>query len=102
MEFQEVTKGCVPGWHLCVTAFEVDVSRDEMQQTMRDHGVETLIHYPYPVHTQEAFQAYSREALPVTENLAQRIVSLPCSYAMDEQAVHEICRYIRDCFRRKE
>ncbi len=102
MEFQEVTKGCVPGWHLCVTAFEVDVSRDEMQQTMRDHGVETLIHYPHPVHTQEAFQEYAREALPVTEDLAQRIVSLPCSYAMDEQAVHEICRYIRDCFRRKE
>lgn len=102
MEFQEVTKGCVPGWHLCVTAFEEDVSRAGMQQTMREHGVETLIHYPHPVHTQEAFQAYSREALPVTENLAKRIVSLPLSYAMDEQAVHEICRYIRDCFSCKE
>ncbi len=100
MEFQTVTTGCEPGWHLCVAAFEGDVSRDDMQQTMRDHGVETLIHYPHPVHTQEAFQAYSREALPVTEDLAKRIVSLPFSYAMDEQLVHDVCRCICACFQK--
>lgn len=98
MTFPTETEGCVPGWHLCVAAFEGNVSRDGMQQTMREHGVETLIHYPHPVHMQEAFQAYYRGALPVTENLAQRIVSLPFSYSMDEQGVREICRYIRDCF----
>lgn len=98
LTFQMTTEGCKPGWHLCVAAFEKGVSQDEMQQTMREHGVETLIHYPLPVHMQEAFLDYSRKELPVTEDLAKRIVSLPFSYAMNEQNVHEICHCICSCF----
>lgn len=98
LTFQMATEGCNPGWHLCVAALKKGISRDEMQQTMREHGIETLIHYPHPVHTQEAFQMYCRKELPVTEDLAKRIVSLPFSYVMNEENVYEICHCICSCF----
>lgn len=54
--------------------------RDELQEYLKDKGVQTLIHYPIPPHKQEC---YSREweslTLPITERLAEQELSLPIS-----------------------
>jgi dTDP-4-amino-4,6-dideoxygalactose transaminase len=53
--------------------------RDGFQQELRRRGVETLVHYPIPVHLQGAFAHLGGRtgSLPETERAAREVVSLP-------------------------
>jgi dTDP-4-amino-4,6-dideoxygalactose transaminase len=53
--------------------------RDELQAFLLAKGIETKVHYPVPIHLQEAAQAlgYKRGDFPVAERQTQRILSLP-------------------------
>ncbi len=53
--------------------------RNELIKLLADQGVATGIHYPVPVHLQEAYQSlgYKRGAFPVAERCADEFVSLP-------------------------
>jgi dTDP-4-amino-4,6-dideoxygalactose transaminase len=53
--------------------------RDDFQAYLASRGIGTFIHYPIPVHLQEAYAdlGYAAGEFPVTELLAQQIVSLP-------------------------
>lgn len=63
-------------YHLFVV--EVD-RRDALQVSLKAAEIDTGIHYPVPVHLQEACASlrYKRGDFPVTEAAADRIVSLP-------------------------
>ena len=63
-------------YHLFVV--EVD-RRGELQQRLKAAEIDTAIHYPVPVHLQEACTSlgYRRGEFPVTEVAADRILSLP-------------------------
>lgn len=54
--------------------------RDQLQQHLLDANVETLIHYPVPVHRQTPFQALSADpvGLQNSDEHAARCLSLPC------------------------
>jgi dTDP-4-amino-4,6-dideoxygalactose transaminase len=63
--------------------------RSRVQQHLRELGVATGLHYPIPVHLQEAFadQGYRRGSLPVTERVADTLLSLPMfPHMTDSQA----------------
>ena len=52
--------------------------RDQLRQFLLDHQVRTGIHYPQPVHKQPAYAArLGTPSLPVTEQIADEILSLP-------------------------
>ena len=53
--------------------------RDRFQHLLATAGINTMIHYPVPVHLQESYQEYQNQSyyLSTTENLAHEIVSLP-------------------------
>jgi dTDP-4-amino-4,6-dideoxygalactose transaminase len=53
--------------------------RDELRSYLQEHGVGVGIHYPVPCHLQPAFQSlgYSQGDLPVTEQVAGEVISLP-------------------------
>lgn len=53
--------------------------RDRLRSALAQEGIGTNIHYPTPIHLQPACSAYGyrRGTLPVTEAVAERIVSLP-------------------------
>jgi len=63
-------------FHLYVV--QVD-NRDEVQGFLKSRGIGTGVHYPIPIHLQEACAGlkYGRGAFPATENAASRILSLP-------------------------
>ena len=63
-------------YHLYV--IQVD-GRDHVQESLRARGVATGIHYPIPIHLQEACAhlGYRRGQFPVSERAAGRILSLP-------------------------
>ncbi len=54
-------------------------NRNEVQRVLSERGIVTGIHYPIPVHLQEACAGleYRRGDFPETENAAGRILSLP-------------------------
>jgi len=67
---------CLPVWHLYV--IQVD-GRDRVQALLKDNGVATGLHYPKPLHLQEAYAhlGYRQGDFPVSEACAERLLSLP-------------------------
>lgn len=61
-------------------------NRDAMKESLRQSGVETLIHYPIPVHQQPAYSDLKLPAgsLPVSERVSSEILSLPIVPGLSE------------------
>ena len=68
------------------------VHRDALATHLHREGVQTDVHYPVPDHRQPLFGArYAATSLPVTERLADEVLTLPCHPAMtDEEVAHVI------------
>lgn len=54
-------------------------ARDEVHDTLKQNGVMSMIYYPVPAHLQEAYSSLglSEGYLPVTEQAAKEVLSLP-------------------------
>jgi len=66
-------------WHLFVVRTR---NRNNLQQYLLDNGISTLIHYPIPIHKQEAYKEYNHINFPITERISEEILSLPISPVM--------------------
>lgn len=66
--------------------------RDKVQKALQAAGVATGIHYPIPVHLQKAYAnlGSARGDLPVTENAAERFLSLPIYAELRPEQVAEV------------
>ena len=51
--------------------------RQALQQSLSAAGIETLIHYPVPLHEQPAFESYRGTDCPVAAQAARELLSLP-------------------------
>ncbi|MCT8876894.1 DegT/DnrJ/EryC1/StrS family aminotransferase [Shewanella xiamenensis] len=74
-------------WHLFVICCE---QREALQQHLDRNGIQTLIHYPIPPHKQNALKSLSCLVLPITEQLHERVLSLPISPTMTDDEVKVI------------
>ena len=63
-------------WHLYVIR---SLRRDALKAYLAERGVDTLVHYPIPPHLQKAYAGlgYGPGEFPVTERLADEVLSLP-------------------------
>lgn len=64
--------------------------RDELQAYLKDNGIETLIHYPIPPHRQRCYKEWSTLCLPVTEQISEQELSIPCHQAMTDEEVEAV------------
>jgi dTDP-4-amino-4,6-dideoxygalactose transaminase len=65
---------------------------------LKERGIGTAIHYPAPVHLQPAYKdriLLSSGGLPVTEDLAGRIVSLPMFPQLSDEDADRVCSAVR-------
>ena len=68
----------VSAWAIYAVLLPDHVRRDSLQAALRDSGVPSAIYYPRPLHHQPAYAPHHRgSALPVSEDLATRILALP-------------------------
>jgi dTDP-4-amino-4,6-dideoxygalactose transaminase len=83
-------------WHLYVVRCK---ERDSIQKNLANAGVETLVHYPIPIHLQEAYSdlGYGRGSFEITETLADEILSLPLWVGLDAK---ESAKAIQNCLGR--
>jgi dTDP-4-amino-4,6-dideoxygalactose transaminase len=74
--------------------------RDELKKFLAGKGIETAIHYPVPIHLQPAAAhlGYRRGAFPVTEQQAERILTLPVNQFLSAPDIGYICAHLREFF----
>ncbi len=74
-------------FHLYVVQVE---NRDLFMKYMLEQGIQTLIHYPIPIHKQVAFPGLENLSLPVTEKIQRQVVSLPIYQCMESSQVEKV------------
>jgi len=76
--------------------------RDELQTWLKEHGIGTGIHYPVPIHLQHSMSHAGGKIgdLPVTEEVAGQILSLPMYPELSDEAIHMVVDSIREFFNR--
>lgn len=88
-------------WHI----FAVRVrDRDKVAKFLLEHGVETGIHYPIPVHLQKAYQngnAVAPFQMKLTEVWSNEILSLPMYSDMNLENVNLVVSYLSQYARRE-
>lgn len=72
--------------------------RDQMQESLQAKGIQTGIHYPIPVHLQKAYAdfGYGVGALPVTEQAASELLSLPMFAELENGQIEAVCAAVRE------
>lgn len=73
-----------PVWHLYVVRTK---KRKEIQSHLSSRGVGTIVHYPIPPHRQLCYESQSWGDLPISEMLAEEVLSLPIYPGITEGAV---------------
>jgi len=71
--------------------------RDDLRTYLNKCGVTTLIHYPTPIHLQNAYRSLGlgTGSFPVAESVAQEIISLPMYPSLTEDEIAYVCQCIR-------
>jgi dTDP-4-amino-4,6-dideoxygalactose transaminase len=71
--------------------------RDELAEKLKTQGIPTAIYYPRPMHLQTAYRQFGGGpgSLPVSEMLADRILSLPMHPFMDEATANRVGTAVR-------
>jgi dTDP-4-amino-4,6-dideoxygalactose transaminase len=87
-----------PGRHHAFHLYVARVpDRGSFQEHLQTHGIATLIHYPVPIHRQPAYGEFLPQAefLPVTDEEAPRLVSLPIYPEMTDAQIKHVVDAVR-------
>jgi len=77
---------------------EFPVSRDELRDTLAAQGIQTGVYYPVPLHRQPCYaQLGHSTSLPVSERLAESVLSLPVHPGLATDDLDRIVDGIRNC-----
>ena len=68
-------------------------NRDETCAALKREQIGFGVHYPTPIHLQDSFEnlEYKAGDLPVTENAAARVISLPMCGELTESEIERVC-----------
>lgn len=78
-------------WHLFVIRTE---NRDKLQSYLQSNGIQTLIHYPIPIHKQEGYKEWNNLSYPITEKIHYEVLSLPISPVMTQREIEKVVEVI--------
>ena len=75
--------------------------REAMRQYLNAQGIGTGIHYPVPNHLQKPLEefGYGRGSLPVTEAIADEILSLPMYAELSQSQIERVAQVIQEFIR---
>jgi len=77
--------------------------RDALRAHLTERGVGTQIHYPVPIHMQEAaqFLGYRKGDLPVTEKVAGEVLSLPMYPELTDAQIDRVATGVTEFMRKQ-
>jgi dTDP-4-amino-4,6-dideoxygalactose transaminase len=72
--------------------------RDALRAFLTERGIGTQIHYPVPIHMQEAaqFLGYRKGDLPVTEKVAGEVLSLPMFAELTDSQIDRVASSVME------
>jgi len=72
--------------------------RDQLRNCLSEVGIGTGIHYPIPLHLQEAYQSigYRKGDFPVTERATREVLSLPMYPELTTAQQHRVVEQLLD------
>lgn len=78
----------------------VDTSRDEVEERLKNEGINWGVHYKTPCHMQNylADRSIVPFDLPFTEKVCDEILSLPIHDALTTTEIHEVSRVLGELF----
>jgi dTDP-4-amino-4,6-dideoxygalactose transaminase len=79
-----------------VYVIEVE-EREALREALAEEGIATGVHYPLPLHLQPAcaHYGYRRGSLPITEQVAARIVSLPMYPELTAEQLQRVLQAVK-------
>lgn len=80
-------------WHQYVIRVE---NREEFRKFLSENGVQTDIHYATPPHLQPCYSDLKCDSLPIAEQLANEVVSLPIAHPITVDDAIEISNIINN------
>lgn len=89
---------CISSWHLFAVRHP---QRDELARRLAESGVDTLVHYPVPVHRQPAYAdtPAGLKPLPIAEAWSREVLSLPMGPTLDAGQVEHVITSVRKACR---
>ena len=78
-------------WHLFVIRTK---NRDRLQTYLLNNGIQTIIHYPIPIHHQKAYSNFKYLELPITELIHNNVLSLPMGAHLTNEDLSQIVHII--------
>ncbi|MES2748462.1 MAG: DegT/DnrJ/EryC1/StrS family aminotransferase [Bacteroidota bacterium] len=69
-------------------------NRDHLQAYLKQHEIETLIHYPIPPHQQKAMESWNHLSFPITEKIHSEVLSIPISPIMTTDEVDFVIKIL--------
>ena len=88
-------KVIMPSWDLSQNhVFHLFVIRTsnrlELQNFLKENGIETMIHYPIPPHKQKALSNWNQLSFPITEKIHYEILSIPLNSGLKASEIQHI------------
>ena len=85
---------CFHVYHLYVVHAK---ERDKLLDGLRERGIAAGVHYPLPLHLQEAYQHFGLKegTYPVAEHAAKEIISLPMYPELSDDMINEVVTAVR-------
>lgn len=76
----------VPVWHIFAIRCGI---RDELSEYLKEMGIITNMHYPIPIHLQEAYKELGIQQgdLPIAEEISHTQLSLPIYYGLSDENI---------------
>ncbi|WP_026631833.1 DegT/DnrJ/EryC1/StrS family aminotransferase [Dyadobacter alkalitolerans] len=78
-------------WHLFVSRH---ADRSKFIAYLDANGIQTNVHYPLPIHKQQAFSEYNDLILPITERIHNEVISLPLNAVLTNEKVTYIIQTV--------
>ena len=79
-------------------AVRIKKDRDRICEELQKRSIGVLIHYPIPLHLQEAYKElkYKKGDFPVSEKLADQVLSLPMYPHMKKEQIEYVCSALKE------
>jgi dTDP-4-amino-4,6-dideoxygalactose transaminase len=97
IEFQRVADGDTSTYKDFVILVDPDrfgVTRDVLAIALHADGIDTRNYFDPPVHQQQAYARVAYADLPVTDDVAERVIALPMFTALEDDAIDRIAEVI--------
>ncbi|MBA3582352.1 MAG: DegT/DnrJ/EryC1/StrS family aminotransferase [Gammaproteobacteria bacterium] len=83
-------------YHQYTTLLNDANKRADVMQHLTQQGIACAVYYPVPLHQQKAFAQAGYGALPITEDVTSRCLSLPIFPEMTDAQIQIVCQALKD------